>query len=126
MKTSEPDRPIKARGRAVPKKPLCSPHPKAKFLSLFLIWRLKKKPQHGYSLLKEVREIEMSPSKPSTLYALLAKLEKGGMVRSTYDKTGPHVRRTYQTTARGWALFMEIKKRRMQGVFREFVREMAD
>ena len=73
-----------------------------------------------------MREIELSPSKPSTLYALLAKLEKAGLVRSAYDKSGPHMRRMYQTTARGWALFIEIKKRRMRGMFREFVREMAD
>ena len=114
-----------ARKSAGAGRPLCSQTPKARFLSLFLIWRLKKKPQHGYSLLDEVREIELSPSKPSTLYALLAKLEKAGFVHSTYDETGPHVRRIYRTTARGWALFLGIKKRRMHGVFREFVRDMA-
>lgn len=108
------------------KKPLCAVPPKARFLSLFLIWRLREKPQHGYSLLQEVREIELSPSKPSTIYALLAKLEKTGMVKSSYDRTSPHMRRTYQTTAKGWALFLKIKERRMRGVFRQFVRAMVE
>ncbi len=108
-----------------PSKPLCPVTPKARFLSLFLIWRLKEKARHGYSLLHEVREMELSPSKPSTLYALLVKLEKAGLVRSTYDRSASHVRRMYQTTAKGWALFEKIREKRMKGVFLRFVKAMV-
>ncbi len=95
--------------------------PPMPILTLFFIWRLHGEPRHGYSLIKDLREIAIAPSKPSTVYALLAKLEKAGMVKSRLDSRAAHVRKLYQTTAQGWNLLQEVKKRKMRGLWREFI-----
>ena len=105
-------------------KTMCVPSSKlshATIMTLFFIWRLHGKPRHGYSLITDVREIAIPICKPSTVYALLAKLEDSGLVRSRLDESGPHSRRLYQTTEKGWALLQNIKKTRMKGIWREFI-----
>ena len=94
---------------------------KARFVGLFLIWLLHKKPMHGYSLMKELREIAISPSLPSSIYAILSRLEKSGMVKSSYDSTGAHTRKLYSTTPAGWALFEKIRETHSKGLLKEFI-----
>ncbi|MFA6489544.1 MAG: PadR family transcriptional regulator [Candidatus Micrarchaeia archaeon] len=98
--------------------------PPMPILTLFFIWRLHSEPRHGYSLIKDLREIATTPAKPSTIYALLAKLEETGMIKSRLDNKGAHVRKLYQTTAQGWSLLQEVKKRKMRGLWREFICEL--
>ena len=96
----------------------------APIMTLFFIWRLHGKPSHGYSLLKDVREIAISPCKPSTVYALLAKLESEGLVKSHFDERGARVRRLYRTTPKGWELLQSVKKNKIRGLWRDFVHEL--
>ena len=97
---------------------------KARFVGLFLIWRLHKKPMHGYSLVKELREIAISPSVPSSIYAILNRLEKTGHIHAKYDSTGAHTRKLYSTTPAGWALFEKIRAKHSKGLLKEFMKDL--
>jgi DNA-binding PadR family transcriptional regulator len=88
-------------------------------LSLFLLWRLHVTPMHGYAILKDIHEA-VTPSQPSTLYSLLTKLEHAGLVKSRIEESEGRERKVYQTTPKGWALFLEIKRTHIQGVWKEF------
>ena len=112
---------------ALARKEVCIPGAKmahAPVMTLFFLWRLHKEPRHGYSLMQDMNEIAISPCKPSTVYALLAKLEKSGLVRCHLDKRGPHMRKLYQTTEKGWGLLQSAKRRKVKGLWREFVKEL--
>jgi len=109
------------------KKEICIPHTKshrAPIMTLFFIWRLHGSARHGYSLVQDMKEISISACKPSTVYALLSKLEKAGLVKSHYDESGAHARKLYSTTPKGWALLQTVKERKIQGLWREFLKEL--
>ena len=89
-------------------------------LSLFLIWRLNSKPQHGYSILKEIKGIAIAPCKPSTVYSLLSKLEKAGLVTGVDSRSFGRMRRLYHTTPKGYRLYLQIKKAHIRGLWKEF------
>ncbi len=95
-----------------------------KFLALFLIWRLKKKPTHCYSLLDEIKDCGMVFVKPSTLYLVLAKLEKAGLVKSEVRQAGKRTRRVYAATPKGMAVFEKVKKEKVKGLLREYLAEL--
>ncbi len=93
----------------------------APVITLFFIWRLKGAPRHAYSLIKDIRDVGFLQCKPSTVYALLSKMEKAGLVKSHVVTKGSRVRRQYQATAKGAALLASTKASRIKGVWREFV-----
>ena len=93
----------------------------APIITLFFIWRLSGKPRHAYSLIKDIRDVGFLKCKPSTVYALLSKMEKAGLARSHVETKGSRVRRLYQATAKGSALLASTKASRIKGVWREFV-----
>ncbi|VVC01186.1 Transcriptional regulator PadR-like family protein [uncultured archaeon] len=97
---------------------------KAPVITLFFLWRLRDRPTHGYSLMQDMRDIGIAQCKLSTVYSLLAKLEKSGLVKSRLDGKGRHMRRLYQTTAKGWKLLQEVKKKKVRGLWREFIRHL--
>ena len=93
----------------------------APVITLFFIWRLKGAPRHAYSLIKDIRDVGFLQCKPSTVYALLSKMEKAGLVKSHVETKGSRVRRQYQATAKGALLLSSIKASRIKGVWRDFV-----
>jgi len=92
-----------------------------KLLALFLVWRLRKEPMYGYSLIKEMSDIGLSPHRQSTIYAILSKLEKLGLIKGESRQAGKRIRKMFTTTAKGTELFENVKSRRMKGVMREFI-----
>ncbi|MFH1094876.1 MAG: PadR family transcriptional regulator [Candidatus Micrarchaeota archaeon] len=97
----------------------------ARFHILFLIWRLHERPTYGYALLQEIREMAVGHKKTSTIYATLGKLEKAGLVKSRMEEKGARMRRLYQTTAKGWALFGRVRKSMIHGTLKEFMKALA-
>ena len=95
-----------------------------KFLGLFFIWRLKKSPAHCYSLLDEIKDMGMVSVKPSTVYLILSKLEKAGLVKSEVKQAGRRARRVYSVTLKGRAVFEKLKKEKVKGQLREFLAEL--
>jgi len=103
----------------------CMPAANAKrapIMCLFFVWRLHGEPHHAYSLIKDIREVGIASLRPSTVYALLASMEKKGLVKSHMDTKGKRARRLYQTTPKGMAFIRKVKATRMKGAWREFVR----
>lgn len=94
---------------------------KRKFLSLFLLWRLNKNPEYGYSLISEFNNISIGPSKPSTIYLMLSKLEKMGLVHGEKKEVDQRVRKLYKTTEKGRALLKKVKDEKITGKLREFM-----
>lgn len=97
---------------------------KAPILMLFFIWRLEKEPMHGYSLAKDMEQVAFSSCKPSTVYSILAKLERKGLVESRYEKNGKRMRKLYQTTGKGRALLEKVRGKLSKGLLREFVKSL--
>jgi DNA-binding PadR family transcriptional regulator len=95
-----------------------------KFLALFLIWRLLKSPLHGYYITQELKDMGVIPVKPSTIYLVLSKLEKGGLVKGSPGEAGKRMRKEYRVTAKGRAVFERIKKERVRGLLREFLKSL--
>ena len=108
------------RGMHEGKLPTSSVH-RAPIVTLFLIWRLHGHPRHGYLLVQDMQELAIKPVKPSTVYALLGKMERAGLVKSHLDRGGKHIRKMYSTTAKGWKLLQAIKKTKIKGLWREFM-----
>lgn len=112
---------------AAGKKRICIPSPKADrapIITLFFLWRLHSAPRHGYSIIQDMRKVAIPLCKPSTVYALLAKLEKAGLVKSHYDESSAHARKMFQTTPKGWLLLQKVKKQKVRGLWREFITDL--
>jgi DNA-binding PadR family transcriptional regulator len=95
-----------------------------KFLALFLIWRLKKGQMHGYSITKEMEDMGLSPHRQSTIYSILSKLEKLGLIRSRTKQAENRMRKVYMATAKGIKLFEHVKRKIMRGMLREFIKDL--
>jgi DNA-binding PadR family transcriptional regulator len=98
--------------------------PSIPILTLFIVWWLHEKPRHGYLLAKEINELSVMSHKPSTIYSFLAELEKEGLIESSIDDSGPHIRKIYKTTKKGLAMLHDFKKNRIKGVWKDFVRSL--
>jgi poly-beta-hydroxybutyrate-responsive repressor len=72
------------------------------FLRPALLLLLREEPAHGYDLLERARSLGFDGSDPGGLYRTLRKLEKEGMVRSSWESSdaGPQ-RRIYEITRAG-------------------------
>ncbi len=92
-----------------------------KIMALFLLWRLRKEPACGYGLVDEICDLGVSSRGQSTVYSVLSKLEKAGLIRGSEERVGKRVRRIYKTTAEGNALLKKVKATRIKGLFREFI-----
>ena len=68
-----------------------------------LLVLLKEKPGHGYSLLSELNEIEMTTIHQSVVYRTLREMETLGWIESDWntDQTQGPPRRTYHLTSQG-------------------------
>jgi len=114
--TARPHPPIRG-GKKPPKK--------GKFLGLFLLWRLTKEDLYCYMLIDELNDIGIAAVKQSTIYALLAKMEDIGFVKSEQKFVDNRPRRIYSITSRGRRFFEEVKRNRIKGPLKEFIKDLA-
>ena len=98
------------------------PRHKTRFLSLFLIWQLDNEPNHGYLLRETVKSIGISSCKQSTIYAILTKLEKTGLIKSDRKERDKKIRKVYHATQKGRKWLAAVKKNRIRGKLREFMK----
>lgn len=66
------------------------------------------KPHYGYTLVKSLAKKGMDIDK-NTLYPLLRRLEKQGLLKSEWDTEGSRPRRYYQLSAEGAHTFEQLK-----------------
>jgi len=67
-----------------------------------------KEPKYGYALVQSLEEKGVSID-PNTLYPLLRRLEKQGLLRSEWETGGPKPRKYYRRTAYGDRIYCELK-----------------
>jgi len=99
-------------------------HTHPPFLAIYIIWRLKKKPEYGYSLAKHIQTFTMGYKKASTVYLILNKLEKNGLVKSKIHMKNSRSRKVYYTTKKGWQIFEDIKSKSLGKELKEFMKEL--
>lgn len=65
-------------------------------------------PKYGYALVQSLEEkgVEIDPN---TLYPLLRRLEKQGLLHSSWDTGGSKPRKYYQRTPEGSFIYTELK-----------------
>ena len=90
-------------------------------LDLLILAALRAEPAHGYRVVELLRErsdglFELG----ETVYPALHRLEKLGLLRSSWDSASGRKRRVYRLTARGEAALVE--KRREWSAFSDAVR----
>ena len=63
---------------------------------------------YGYSLVQSLEDKRM-PNDPNTLYPLLRRLEKQGLLQSSWEMSGSKPRKYYQRTAYGQEVYQTLK-----------------
>jgi len=101
------------------------PSKKGKFLGLFLLWRLMKEDLYGYILIDELNSVGIAAIKQSTVYSLLSNMEEIGLVKSEQKFVDNRPRRVYSITPQGRKFFKDIKRNRIRGQLKEFIRDLA-
>lgn len=65
-------------------------------------------PQYGYSLIQNITEKEMEVE-AGTLYPMLRRLEKQGVLTSDWDTNESRPRKYYQLSELGFKLYIQLK-----------------
>ena len=73
-------------------------------LDLVVLGLLKEKPIHGYGIITSIRRNFGVYFGPSTVYPMLAELEKKGNIKSEWDLTHDRPRKVYSLTGEGHSL----------------------
>ena len=68
-----------------------------------------KEPRYGYVLVEQLEEKGV-PIDPNTLYPLLRRLEKQGILCSEWEMGGSKPRKYYKRTVSGDKIYLELKK----------------
>ena len=94
-------------------------------LDLLILAALRAEPAHGYRVVELLRERSdgLFELGEGTVYPALYRLEKGGLLRSSWDSASGRKRRVYRLTARGQAALAE--KRREWSAFSNAVRAVV-
>jgi PadR family transcriptional regulator len=94
-------------------------------LELLLLAALREEPAHGYRLVELLRERSdgLFELGEGTVYPALYRLEKRGLLGSSWNSTSGRKRRVYHLTARGEASLTE--KRREWSLFSKAVRAVV-
>lgn len=95
-----------------------------------LLTLLKEQPRHGYLLLAELANLEMSTIHPSVVYRTLRELERINWVRSDWDtaQTQGPPRRIYTLTDQGKAALQNWQRElsKAQGIIDQLQNRMMD
>jgi DNA-binding PadR family transcriptional regulator len=70
-------------------------------LDLIILQYLKTKPMHGYQIISNIRKKFKVYFGPSTIYPLLASMEKEGKLKSIWNMNGDRPKKIYNLTAEG-------------------------
>ncbi len=83
-----------------------------------------KKPRYGYALVERLEQSGVAVE-PGTLYPLLRRLEKQGLLRSEWETTGPKPRKYYALSADGQQIYALLcgDWAEMQGTINNMIQE---
>ncbi len=106
-----------------PRKRICSPE---KSICDEITQICRQRPLYGYSIIEEIRDLGLIPVRASTIYMVLSKLEKSGFVKSARKEVKKRVRRMYFTTQKGRQAFEKVKKNKIKGAVRGFLKALLE
>jgi DNA-binding PadR family transcriptional regulator len=72
-------------------------------------------PTYGYSLVQQLSDNQV-PIEANTLYPLLRRLEKQGLLKSEWETSGAKPRKYYMTTDMGTEVYEQLKQQWFQMV----------
>jgi len=88
------------------------------FIETLILWIIHRRPTYGYQVRKEIEQITTGNynPKPGSIYTILRRMEKKGLLRSVWEEgKDERKRRIYYVTSQGESLLRErikmIKKR---------------
>jgi DNA-binding PadR family transcriptional regulator len=86
---------------------------------LLLLETLDAGPAHGYLLIERLRQRSGGALdlREGTVYPVLHRLERAGMIQSRWDESGPRRRRVYELTRRGHSA-LAARRREWSGFVR--------
>jgi len=79
---------------------------KVSMLELQVLWFLSQKESHGYGLIQDLSKHRSSPLTPGTVYPLLSRFEKQGII--SLSSTGEREKKTYVLTPEGQKLLDKL------------------
>jgi DNA-binding PadR family transcriptional regulator len=70
---------------------------------LFLLTLLRERPLHGVDMMRSIEEMSAGGWKPSpgSVYPLLRRMERDGLIRGKWQRTRGAPKRVYQLTSKG-------------------------
>ncbi|MCL0030367.1 PadR family transcriptional regulator [Thermodesulfovibrionales bacterium] len=80
------------------------------FIKIHILHHAEKEPVYGLWLIDELGRHGYKLS-PGTLYPILHKLKRGGLLMSYSEKVGGKIRRYYRTTPEGMKVLLESKEK---------------
>ena len=82
-------------------------------LPLFFLTILRDRPLHGIDLMRAIEEMSDGTWKPSpgSVYPLLRRLERDGLIRGKWERSRGAPKRVYRLTARGRADLPRLQER---------------
>jgi len=83
-----------------------------------------KEKVYGYMLIDELNDLGIGACQQSTIYTILWRLEKLGIVKTEQKIVSHRARRVYSITLKGRKMFNDIKKNKIRGMLREFMKEI--
>ena len=91
-------------------------------LDLIVLQFLDSKPMHGYQIISKVRKIFGVYFGPSTVYPLLASMEKKGHVESRWKMEGERPKKVYELTSSGKNL-LGFSENSLNLIFKQMVKD---
>lgn len=78
--------------------------------SVFLLWMISKREQHGYEIIKTIREDPILPNfAASKIYPLLKSLSRSGLISQKKVMQGKRARKVYYITDKGKEILKKAK-----------------
>ncbi len=79
--------------------------------SVFLLWMISKKEQHGYRIIRTIKEDGGIPSfAASKIYPILRDLHRKGLISQKKVMQGKRARKLYQITKKGKEVLAKAKQ----------------
>ena len=104
------------------------------YLRIAVLILLRKKPYHGYKIMREIQEKTMGFWRPTAggIYPILRDLEESGYVEGEWSFQKKRKRRTYRITEAGKAILERALAKEnqiansMSDLFKEFMKDVLD
>ena len=104
------------------------------YIRIAVLILLRKKPYHGYEIMREIKERTMGFWRPTAggIYPILRDLEESGYIEGEWDSRSKRKRKTYSITETGKSVLERALAKEsqlansMSDLFKEFMKDVLD